>query len=303
MPPDPKPLNDPFAESSSSRPEPSDESLVAAAREGGSDALDQLVRRHQPWIFNLALRMVWRRVVAEDATQEILLKAVTKLSSFRGQSQFRSWLYRIAVNHLINLRKTTEIERNGATFSDYGRGLDHAPDLDLPDPNTVPVDVNLLVEETRDACMNGMLLCLDRRQRMAFILADIFGVSGKVGAEVMEESPDNFRQLLSRARRDLYQFMTEKCGLVNAGNPCRCARKTSGFMKAGYVDPENLQFTRDRLARIRDVAPERVRELVEAEQRHAGFFREHGFLQPPDFAGKLRELISGAGADVPPDSR
>jgi DNA-directed RNA polymerase specialized sigma24 family protein len=51
-----------------------DESLVAKARGGDMDALDALVRRHQSWVFNLALRMVWRRDVAEDATQEILIK-------------------------------------------------------------------------------------------------------------------------------------------------------------------------------------------------------------------------------------
>ena len=64
----------------------SDEVLVEKSRAGDMDALDVLVRRHQSWIFNLALRMVWRREVAEDATQEICIKAVTKLSTFSGQS-------------------------------------------------------------------------------------------------------------------------------------------------------------------------------------------------------------------------
>jgi len=57
-------------------------------------ALDALVRRHQSWVFNLALRMVWRREVAEDATQEILIKAVTHLGSFEGRSKFSTWLHR-----------------------------------------------------------------------------------------------------------------------------------------------------------------------------------------------------------------
>ena len=61
-----------------------DENLVARARGGDMDSLDVLVRRHQSWVFNLALRMVWRRDVAEDATQEILIKAVTRLSTFAG---------------------------------------------------------------------------------------------------------------------------------------------------------------------------------------------------------------------------
>lgn len=65
----------------------SDDSLLAQARSGNLDALDGLVRRHQSWIFNLALRMVWRRETAEDATQEILIKAVTNLSAMEAGVQ------------------------------------------------------------------------------------------------------------------------------------------------------------------------------------------------------------------------
>lgn len=57
------------------------------------------------------------------------------------------------------------------------------------------------------ACSTGLLLCLDREQRLVYILGEIFGVSARVGAELLEISPENFRQKLSRARRDLYQFM------------------------------------------------------------------------------------------------
>jgi RNA polymerase sigma factor (sigma-70 family) len=276
---------------------PADEELVSQARFGDKDALELLVRRHQPWVFNIAIRMLWHRQLAEDATQEILIKVVTKLSTFRGQSQFRTWLYRIAVNHLLNVRKT-DFEEQSITFTDMGRGLDETPDLDLPDPKSVPVELPLLVEEARVGCMTGMLVCLDRRQRIAFILGEYFGVTSEVGGEVMEVSPDNFRQLLSRARRDLYQFMNEKCGLVNVANPCRCAKKTRGFMQAGYVDPERMEFTRGRLASVEDVAPHRLNELEALDRKHAELFRDHAFLAAPDLASRLRDLISHSGLNA-----
>jgi RNA polymerase sigma factor (sigma-70 family) len=289
----------PFSGIAAQASEPSDEDLVSRAQAGEKDALDKLVRRHQPWVYNIAIRMLWHREIAEDATQEILIKVVTKLSTFRGQSQFRTWLYRIAVNHLLNVRKS-EAEEATTTFTDMGRALDDTPDLDLPDPNAVPVDLPVLVEEARVACMTGMLLCLDRRQRLAFILGEVFGVASEFGAEVMDVSPDNFRQLLSRARRDLYQFMNEKCGLVNLTNPCRCKKKTRAYMQAGYVDPHNLQFAAKRLASVNSVAPDRLDELQSLDRQHAELFREHGFLAPNDLATKLRELItrSGVVADV-----
>lgn len=63
--------------------------------------------------------------------------------------------------------------------------------------------------------------------------------------------------------------MNDKCGLVNAANPCRCAKKTRGFMKAGYVDPNRLQFTKGRLASIGDIAPHRLEELESLDRKRA----------------------------------
>ena len=291
--PDRNPISvdpNPFADRGIEANDSADEQLVAKAQAGDKDALENLVRRHQSWIFNISIRMLWRRDLAEDATQEILIKAVTKLATFRGASRFRTWLYRIAVNHLLNMRKSQMEEK--MTFANLGQFLDQSPNLDLPDPNSVPVELPLLVEEAGIGCMTGMLMCLDRRQRLALILGEIFGVTSELGADVMEISPENFRQLLSRARRDLYQFMHDKCGLVNKANPCRCAKKTRAFIQAGYVDPNRLQFTKDRLSAVSEVAPERLNELLGLDRQHAELYRQHGFLAGPDLATKLREIVS-----------
>src|SRR6185503_439064 len=140
-----------------------DQILVRRVQSGNREALETLISRHQQWIYNIALRMVYRPQDAEDATQEILIKLLTKLSTFKGESQFRTWLYRLVVNHLLNMKRaSTEVQP--LTFEEYGRGLDSAPDADLPDPNLVPVDVQMLVQEARIGCTSGMLLCLDRQQ-------------------------------------------------------------------------------------------------------------------------------------------
>jgi hypothetical protein len=178
------------------------------------------------------------------------------------------------------------------TFSTYATAINETPDLDLPDPKTVPVDVPLLVEEAKISCTTGMLLCLDRKQRLIFTLGEIFGASDTVGGEIMEMSPNNFRQNLARARRDLYQFMNNQCGLVNAGNPCRCPKKTRGFIDAGHVDPYHLRFVPLHLRRIKDAAADAVREIenVVAGQ-YAAIFREHPFLETKDQIGWLRRLL------------
>ena len=264
---------------------------VRRAQGGSRQALEELILRHQPWIYNIALRMVYFPADAEDATQEILIKLLTQLSTFEGRSSFRTWLYRIACNHILNMKRGRG-EQRPWNFGDYGRGLNGTPDMDLPDPAAIPADVRLLVEEAKIGCTTGMLLCLDREQRLAYILGDIFGVTDVVGAELMDVSRENFRQKLSRARRDLRSFMQDQCGLVNPANPCRCAKKTQGFMKAGLLDPANLLFARAHVTRVRDVAPAVHEQLEDLDAACADIHREHPFQPPRDFAAALRDLLN-----------
>ena len=239
--------------------------LVRRIQNGDREALERLVVRHQDWIYNIVLRMVYHPEDAEDATQEVVIKLLTKLSTFEGRSRFRTWLYRIVVNHVLNMKRA-RAEVAEWTFAKYGDGLDGAPDMELPDERSVPVHVQLLVDEARITCSSGMLLCLNREQRIVYILGEIFDVSDTVGAELLETTRDNFRQKLSRARRDLHSFMQNKCGLVNKANPCRCAKKTQVFMKAGYVDPQRLLFAKAHMMRVRDVSPRGARRPQRARQ-------------------------------------
>lgn len=278
----------PFAEVAD---ESDDVTLVEQAKGGNRDALEKLVLRHQAWIYNIALRMVFQPHDAEEVTQEVLVKAVTRLDTFQGESAFRTWLYRIAVNHVLNVRRRGG-EVRPQTFTTYAAALDNTPDMDLPDPNGVPVDVPLLVEEAKISCTTGMLLCLDRKQRLIFTLGEIFGASDTVGGDILEMSADNFRQCLARARRDLYRFMSDRCGLVNANNPCRCPKKTRGFVRDGHVDPRRLLFASEHVLRIREAAAGTVREIEDVvEREYAAIFRDHPFLQPPEEALWLRRIL------------
>jgi hypothetical protein len=155
----------------------------------------------------------------------------------------------------------------------------------------VPAAVKLLVDEARIGCSSGMLLCLDREQRLVYILGEIFGVTALVGAELLDVSRDNFRQKLSRARRDLHNFMHDRCGLVNAANPCRCAKKTQAFMRAGYVDPSNLLFAKDHVIRVREVAVKVHEDMASLDEAYAEVHRDHPFQTPPDLVAAVKALI------------
>jgi RNA polymerase sigma factor (sigma-70 family) len=269
-----------------------DVDLVDQAKNGDRGALEKLVLRHQAWIYNIAVRLVFQPHDAEEVTQEVLVKVITKLSTFKGESKFRTWLYRIVANHVLNMRRSS-LEGHNLTFAKYGADLDNTPDLDLPDPKSVPVEVPLLVEEAKVACTMGMLLCLDRKQRLIFTLGEVLGASDTVGAEVLEMTADNFRQRLARARRDLYSFMNNKCGLVNQSNPCRCPKKTKAFIEEGHVDPLHLRFAPGHLKRIKDVAADAVRELEDVvEEEYAAIYRDHPFLQSSDQVNWLKATLA-----------
>src|SRR6266478_9606118 len=106
-----------------------DVDLVEQARNGSRAALEKLILRHQAWIYNIAVRMVFQPHDAEEITQEVLVKVITKLSSFKGECKFRTWLYRIVANHVLNMRRKGA-EEQMLTFSAYGAAIDGTPDHD-----------------------------------------------------------------------------------------------------------------------------------------------------------------------------
>ena len=278
----------PLAEQADS--DPDDLALVARAQAGDPEALETLLKRHQPWIYNILVRMLYYPVEAEDATQEVLIKVLTKLSTFERRSSFRTWLYRIVVNHALNIKRRGG-QPDTISFSDYARGLDNTPNLDLPDPSSVPADVQLLVQEAKIGCTAGMLLCLDREQRLVYILGGILAVPDSVGAELLEISRDAFRQKLARARRDLHSFMHGQCGLINSANACRCAKKTQGFIKAGYLEPHRLLFARAHVTHVHEVALSAVEGLETLDAAYGEIYRDHPFHAAPDFLAALRKLL------------
>ena len=268
-----------------------DRRLVQAAIEGDRHALEVLINRHQAWIYNIALRMVWNPLDAEDVTQEVLLKIITKLSTFRGESEFRTWVYRIVANHVINMKRRSA-EKKFISFDQYWADIDGTPDQALPDQSTLPVDLSMVLEEIRIHCMMGMLLCLDRRRRLVFILGELLDVGDRIGSNILEISRVNFRQILSRSRKQVYSFMKNKCGLVDPDNPCHCQGKAQGMIDDGEIDPQKFQFNvnyRRRLRHISEVNYNRLKNLQDSQCK--ALFKEQPFQEPPDYTAALREML------------
>jgi hypothetical protein len=136
-----------------------------------------------------------------------------------------------------------------------------------------------------------MLLCLDRQQRVIFVLGGVFNIKSTVAAALLDITPENFRKQLSRAKADLFQFMDHKCGLINPDNPCRCFKKTKGFIKEGKIDITTQTFKQEYQQSILSVSVAKNEELDNLmEGKYLQFFTRQVYADT-SVADKLVESL------------
>ncbi|WP_330184392.1 sigma-70 family RNA polymerase sigma factor [Nocardia sp. NBC_01503] len=217
--------------------------LVARAIDGDRAAISEVVVLLQDPIYRLALRMVWRPADAEDATQEILLRVIGKLGTWRGEAKLLTWAYRIGVNYLLNLKRRTPQEAIELSLDSYGAGLkDGLAEADYRGPES-----ELLTHETRLNCTQAMLQCLAREERIAFVLSDIFELSSTEAAWITDTTPAAYRKRLERTKKRLGNFLTAACGLAAPQAFCRCSRRVDKAIDLGRVDPHRPAFAAHRI--------------------------------------------------------
>ncbi len=266
------------------------EASVAAAASGDRAALEDVVRAVQRDVFRLATRFLWHPEDAEDATQEILIRVVTALGTFAGKSRFRTWVYRIACNHLLTQKKK-RMEQRAMSLDDFGEDLKRV-DWDAALETRHEVDEELLAEEVRIGCTLAMLQGLDRPHRVAYILGEIMELGHKDASKVLDITPAAFRKRLSRARDRIVSFMRSHCGVIESRNPCRCKTRIPTAISLGRVDPGRLLFASR--SQVSAGAPDVVKEVrrLEKAQRVAALFRAHSGPTPTDaFIAWLGTLI------------
>lgn len=205
--------------------------LAAAAVAGDRRALEPLCRALEGPIYRLSLRMLGDAEDARDATQEILVRVITRLAQFRGESKLLTWAYTLATRHLLRARSRVERTRDVPTLAariDAG--------LAATAPDAVPTaEAHAAVRETQLACTQAMLFALSREERIAIVLADVLGADDATGAAVCETSIEAYRKRLSRARATLRPLLEQRCGLADAAAPCRCPRQARAKELAGPV--------------------------------------------------------------------
>lgn len=243
---------------------------IKEAISGNQQALEALLGSVQDLVFNLSLRMLGMIPDAEDATQEILIKVMTRLSSFRQESSLTTWVFRIAVNHLLDYRKGM-FANHPLSFEEYGEDIVSGREQDIPDLSG-GVDQALLERELKLSCTNVMLQCLDAESRCIYVLGTMFRLDSQIAAEILGLSPEAYRQRLSRIRKKMAAFLGEYCGLSGTG-VCSCKRRIHYAIATHRVVPEHLGFQSMEECRYEDVVSctDAMEELDGLSQIFAGF--------------------------------
>jgi RNA polymerase sigma factor (sigma-70 family) len=252
--------------------------LARRAAEGDRDALTELVREIQHPMYRLALRFLGDPDDAQDACQEILIRIMTRLGTFEGRSKFSTWAYTVAVRSLLRTRKRL-YESAVQSAEEYAAALDAG--IGDVDPTLEEAEYRLLAEEVRISCTYGMLLCLPREQRAAYVLADVLGLTDAEGSEILDTSRDAFRQRVSRARRTLRVVIDNRCGLVDPANPCRCGRQIASGEAAGLIDRANLRLAQHARQEVR-VWIEPVAKQLDALDAIGELYRFDRFAAPAE---------------------
>jgi RNA polymerase sigma factor (sigma-70 family) len=228
-------------------------------------------------VYRLAMRMLGHRADAEDATQEIVIQTVTRLSTFEGRSALMTWVYTIAARHLVRAR--TRPREQAMSPETLAAHLDEGMALAQHTEVLSAAEAPLLEKELQLECTHGMLLVLSRPERLAFILSDVLGATDRIGAEICDIDPAAFRQRLARARGEMRPLLAERCGLADEKNPCRCEHQARAARAANLIDPSRLRYAK--LARESDVDLARADEQLGALRRMSGVFDRGVPLAPP----------------------
>ena len=266
--------------------------LIQKATAGDKPTLETVLLSVQDLIFNLSLRMLGTFPDAEDASQDIILKVMTHLSSFKGESSFSTWVFRIAVNHLKDYKKHM-FSRFPLSFEFYGDDIQNAKTEDVPDM-TQNVEKAILAEELKLSCTNVMLQCLDTESRCIFILGTMFQVDSRIAGDILGITPEAYRQRLSRVRKKMADFLTEYCGEYGKGK-CHCADRVNYAIRSRRIHPAQLYFQTAVPAQV-------MLDVKEAMEEIDGLSQEFSFCKtyqsPENLKRFIQDFLNGKSFSV-----
>jgi RNA polymerase sigma factor RpoE len=183
-----------------------DRQLVRRAQAGDFSAFDLLIQKYQERVYNTIYHMTSNHEDANDLTQEAFIKAYKAINSFKGDSSFFTWIYRIAVNKTINFLKTRK-NRIHLSLNDLDFNAEHDPEIvAFVSENTPRRDLNLSELQEK---LNEAMQKLSDTHRLVVTLHDVQGLSHEEISRIMDCNTGTVRSRLFYARQQLQGFLSD----------------------------------------------------------------------------------------------
>ena len=180
-------------------PSVSEAQLVARLRQGDAAAFDEIYLAYQPRLYAFVLRLLHRRDVADDLTQETWIRLATHAPRLRPETQLGAWLFTVARNLTLSFRRWTRLDLGSKLWSRA-----HPP---AGAPAT-PLDLAAASQAERR--LEAALGALPDKYREALLLVAVEGLAHEVAAAIVGQRPEAFRQRLSRARAMLEEQLADE---------------------------------------------------------------------------------------------
>ena len=181
----------------------SEKQIIEKVLGGDANAFEELVLKYEKTVYNLALRMVGNRDDAFDMAQEAFIKAYANLPSFRGDSKFSVWIYRITTNVCLDFLRSKSRKRHVSLTADD----DEDVQLDIPDPSSDP-ERQLMQKISMQTVEQG-LQALPGKQRQILVMRELGGMSYAEIGEALSLEEGTVKSRIFRARKRLCAFLLD----------------------------------------------------------------------------------------------
>ncbi len=182
----------------------SDAAIVQAVLDGDANAFEVLVLRYQKKVYNTVLRLAGDAAEAEDLSQEVFLKIFRGLSSFRGESSFSTYIYRVAANTAIDALRRKEAPTVSLSVEN-----EDGEEFELALPDEGPLPMELLESRERRQAIVKAIDALPEHHRSVILLREMDGMSYQDIAQIMGLTEGTVKSRINRARARLRQLLLQ----------------------------------------------------------------------------------------------
>ena len=201
-------------------------------KEEQNSEFETLYQEYYEDLFRAAFRLIGNKEDAEDVIQETYLNAFKAFSKFEGRSSMHTWIYRIMLN--CSYRYMKRRDKLPVQIITSEKGISEAEFWESIKSNE-SVEESAIIGEIRETCIQLFLVCIPKKQRIAFTLKILMQLTTVEVAKIMDISESAVKTNVYRAKQHLKNNIEGRCSLIDPKNPCQCSNWQEYLINTGKI--------------------------------------------------------------------